>query len=39
MSAMAWPLKLVFRKSDGALYAEFDDGKFIGRFQGTMTKN
>ena len=27
MSAMAWPVKLVFRKSEGALFAEFDDGK------------
>ncbi len=27
MSGMAWPVKLVFRKSEGALHAEFDDGK------------
>ena len=27
MTAMAWPVKLVFRRSEGVLYAEFDDGK------------
>jgi DUF971 family protein len=27
MSGMAWPVKLVFHKSEGALHAEFDDGK------------
>lgn len=26
MSSMAWPVKLAFRKSEGVLYAEFDDG-------------
>ena len=27
MSVMPWPVRLVFRKAEGALYAEFDDGK------------
>ncbi|MCA8891996.1 MAG: DUF971 domain-containing protein [Hyphomonas sp.] len=27
MSTMAWPVKLVFRKADGVLHAEFDDGR------------
>jgi len=27
MSAMPWPVKIAFRKSEGVLYAEFDDGK------------
>lgn len=24
---MPWPVKIAFRKSEGVLYAEFDDGK------------
>jgi len=27
MSAMPWPVKIAFRKTEGVLYAEFDDGK------------
>lgn len=27
MSTMAWPVKLVFRKADSVLHAEFDDGR------------
>lgn len=27
MSSMSWPVKLAFRKSEGVLFAEFDDGK------------